>query len=83
MAEFSKQYCERYQPEMKGDFDIDELLHDMPVGSYRAVICEGFGFHGLERDHEGRTFCLFGDEWARVPYVEIDDKTHLRFRNGE
>lgn len=80
MADFSKQYCEKYEPDMPGDFDIDVVFEEMPVGSYRPIICEGFGFTGLEKDHEGRRFCLFGDKWEKVPYLEITDKTYLKYR---
>jgi hypothetical protein len=80
MAEFSKQYCERYDPEMKSDFDIEDIFNDMPFSSFRAIICEGYGFFGLHKDVDGRRFCLFGDEWAHIPYEDITDQTYLNYR---
>lgn len=80
MADFSKQYCEKYDSTIGWDFDIDEVFENMPIGSYRPIICEGFGFTGLEKDHDGKRFCLFGDEWTKVPYSQITDKTYLKYR---
>jgi hypothetical protein len=81
MADFSKQYVERYDPDMGWDFDIEKEFEDMPISSFRAVICEGFGFFGLEKDKNGKLFCVFGDNWNKVPYEEITDETYLSFVN--
>lgn len=78
MADFSKQYCERYEPDMIGDFNIEEVFDEMPLSSFRPMICEGFGFFGLHKDVDGRRYCLFGDEWAHIPYEEITDETHSK-----
>lgn len=81
MADFSKQYCERYDPELPWDFDIDKEFGEMPFSSFRPIVCEGFGFFGLHKDVDGNLFCLFGqDEWGHVPYKEITDTTYLQFR---
>lgn len=80
MADFSKQYCEKYDPEMKWDFDIEEEFQDMPMSSFKAIICEGFGFFGIHKDVDGRRYCLFGEEWGHVPYEEITDQTHLNYK---
>ena len=52
----------------------------MPFSSFRAIICEGYGFFGLHKDVDGRRFCLFGDEWAHIPYEDITDQTYLNYR---
>jgi hypothetical protein len=75
MADFSKQYCERYDPEMIWDFDIEEIFDEMPDSSYKAIICEGFGFNGLVKNKHGNRFCVFGD-WHEVPYEEVDLETY-------
>lgn len=81
MADFSKQYVDRYSPEFsEWDFDIEEVFDEMPVSSFRAIICEGFGFFGLHKDVDGRRYCLFGDDWAHIPYEEITDETYLNYR---
>ena len=80
MAEFSKQYCERYDAAMPYDFDIEKEFESMPFSSFRPVICEGFGFFGLHKDIDGGRFCLFGEQWAHIPYEEITDETYLKYR---
>ena len=83
MAEFSKQYCEKYDLAMLPytDFDLEEILDSMPNCSYRAIICEGFGFTGIEKDEDGKPFCLFGSEWeGRGPLLEVTHTTHLQFK---
>jgi hypothetical protein len=80
MADFSKQYCEKYDPDMTGDFDIDEVFDEMPISSFKPIICEGFGFFGLHKDDDGKRYCLFGDDWAHIPYEEITDETHLKYK---
>jgi hypothetical protein len=47
MAEFSKQYCELHNPQLGWDFDIDEIITEIPCGYYKSIICEGFGFIGV------------------------------------
>ena len=47
MAEFSKQYCEIYEPELAWDFDIEEIAETIPKGYYKPMICEGFGILGI------------------------------------
>jgi hypothetical protein len=81
MADFSKQYAERYDLEMPWDFDIEEIFEEMPLNSFKPLICEGFGFWGLHKEADGKRFCLFGEEWARIPYEEITDETHLKYIN--
>ena len=39
MAEFSKQYCELYDPEFPWDFDIEEFAEGIPKGHYKPIIC--------------------------------------------
>ena len=48
MAEYSKQYVENYMPEWTWDFDIEEEFDKLQPGEFVSVICEGFGFYGLQ-----------------------------------
>jgi hypothetical protein len=50
MADFSKQYCEIYDPEMSFDFDILEEAKHIQPGYYISMICEGFGFIAISKD---------------------------------
>ena len=80
MADFSKQYCEKYDPEMPWDFDIDNEFEEMPLSSFKAIICEGFGFFGLHKDVDGKKYCLFGEKWKPVPYEDMTNKTYLKYK---
>jgi hypothetical protein len=44
MADFSKQYNNRYMGHPEGDFDIDEEAKKLEKGTYVSLICEGYGF---------------------------------------
>jgi hypothetical protein len=44
MAEFSKQYCEKKDPDFSWDFDILEVASRLAEGEYLPYICEGYGF---------------------------------------
>jgi len=70
MADYSKQWAEKYDSEFPWDFDIEEEFENIPHGFYKPIICEGFGFIGLERSTDGKMLLLFpkGDEVERVEY---------------
>ena len=59
MADFSKQWCESYDPDMPWDFDIDELAKKLRPGSYMHAICEGIGFTIIARNEEGELLLGF------------------------
>jgi hypothetical protein len=50
MAEFSKQWAEKYDPEFGWDFDIEEVSNQLDPNHYVPMICEGFGFIAIGRD---------------------------------
>ena len=71
MAEFSKQYCELYEPEIDWDFDIEEVATEIPNGYYKSIICEGFGFTGIGVGMNGKTYILMqedGEGFERIEY---------------
>lgn len=72
MAEFSKQYCESHNPEMDWDFDIDEIITEIPRGYYKSIICEGFGFIGVGIGMDGKIQLLFPDEGGGFNKVDYD-----------
>lgn len=53
MADFSKQWCELYDPEMPHDFDIEDIVKKLEPGYYRSEICEGFGFIAIAKEETG------------------------------
>jgi len=50
MAEFSKQWVEKYDPEFGWDFDIEEVSNQLDPNHYVPMICEGFGFVAIGKD---------------------------------
>ena len=62
MAEFSKQWCEINDPEMPWDFDILEEFDKLPTNHYISIICEGFGFIAIMRDHKDKCLLAFDDD---------------------
>jgi hypothetical protein len=77
MADFSKQWCESYDPEMPWDFDIIEEAKKLKPNYGIKIICEGFGFAGIAKDKEGNILLGFSDydidrtEWKT--YKEVID----------
>ena len=79
MAEFSKQYCEIYQPDIGWDFDIEEVATEIPNGYYKSIICEGFGFRGIGVGIDGKTYILIqedGEGFERIEYNSFI-KSHI------
>lgn len=50
MAEFSKQWCYKNDPQMSFDFDINEVANGLEPNHYTPIICEGFGFIAIGKD---------------------------------
>jgi hypothetical protein len=61
MADYSKQWCDLYDSDMPYDFDILEEFEKLPKNHYISIICEGFGFIAIMRDHEDRCLLAFDD----------------------
>jgi hypothetical protein len=51
MADFSKQWCESYDPEMPWDFDIIEEANKLKPNYGIKIICEGYGFSEIIKDN--------------------------------
>jgi hypothetical protein len=70
MAEYSKQYCDIWDPRMHWDFDIEVLAKDLVNGNYYPIICEGFGFLAIAKDDEGKTLLAIPENEEDVSEVE-------------
>ena len=62
MADYSKQWCDINDPEMSFDFDIFKEFEKLPKNNYISMICEGFGFLAIMRNHEDRCLLAFDDD---------------------
>lgn len=67
MADFSKEWCEEFDPDMPHDFSIKEIFDKLEPEYFRTVICEGYGFLAIERDKDNN--CLL---WFRDPDESVD-----------
>lgn len=72
MADFSKQWAEIYDPKMPWDFDIEAEIEKIPLGHYKPMICEGFGFTAISKEQDG-TIMLYFPDWE---FTGIEDKAH-------
>lgn len=50
MADFSKQWCDKNDPQIPFDFDIEEVANTLEPNHYTPIICEGFGFIAIGKD---------------------------------
>lgn len=83
MAEYSKQYVENYMPEWTWDFDIEEEFDKLQPGEFVSVICEGFGFCGLQKNLDRSRYFLYRDKIGsivEIPYEIADDTTYKSIR---
>jgi len=84
MAEYSKQYCDKYDPGFPHDFDLDELYDQLKPGQSMAVICEGYGFTHISISEEGVKQVVYtnydesGDDFKFVDLDKIDNKTYKK-----
>lgn len=61
MADFSKQYCDVWDPGFPCDFDIEEIATGIDNDHYCPMICEGFGFIAIGKDETGKIILAFRD----------------------
>ena len=83
MAEFSKQYCELYEPALRWDFDIDEIAETIPKGYYKPIICEGFGFSGIGVRLDGKIEILVRDSTDENNLVQVDYKKYISLHKSK
>ena len=79
MAEFSKQFVENYMPDTEWDFDIEAEFNKLNPGEFTSLICEGFGFVGIQKQLDGSKYFLYRNskgEIEEVRYEIADDSTY-------
>jgi hypothetical protein len=69
MADFSKEYCERYDFDMPYDFSVMEIFDELEPGYYQSCICEGYGFVAILKTKDGVCEVAF-----MLPYEEEDEQ---------
>lgn len=81
MAEFSKQWCDLWDPKRTPDFDIESISRDMYRDRYYPIVCEGFGFNSIHKDVYGVVWLGYADQheenttiWKRYKTVLAEHK---------
>ena len=72
MANFSKQWCEINDPKRPHDFDIVEEFNRLGKNSYSSIICEGFGFVAIARDHKDNLLLAMPLDNGLVKWTTLD-----------
>ena len=73
MAEFSKEYCDVWDPEFPYDFSVEEIAKELEAGNYESIICEGFGFIAIAKDKNQQILVAFqDDEEDQIVWQEFD-----------
>lgn len=88
MAQFSKQYIENYMSDFGSwDFDLEEEFAKLQNGQFVSLICEGFGFVGIQKQLDGSKFFLYRDpnmqDIVEVPYELADENTYKSIQEGK
>jgi len=87
MAEFSKQYVEHNMPGWDWDFDLDVEFGNLEPGEHISLICEGYGFVGIEKQLDGSKFFLYldrnTDQIVEVPYELANENTYKHVQEGK
>ena len=83
MADFSKQYCELYDPEFPWDFDIEVEAETIPKGYYKPMICEGFGFIGIGVKLDGGIELFLPDPKDETKYARVDYKKYISLHKSK
>lgn len=82
MAEFSKEYCEKYDVEFPYDFSIQEEFEKLDEETMTSVICEGYGFIGIANQY-GECVLIFDEEdseyYKLVPLEKLDEYYENKF----
>jgi len=78
MAEFSKQWVEMNDSEMGWDFDIDQIVSELPTNHMVPYICEGLGFIAIGKNEQDQIFLAmptgnFSEEGSEVDWKPIEE----------
>jgi len=69
LAEFSKEYQDKYNPGAEWDFSIGRIFRKLKEGEALPAICEGFGFVGIGRK-DGKCILIFMNG-KRIEFDEL------------
>ena len=76
MADYSKEYVEKYLNGVPYDFSIIEEFNNIEEGGYYIdYICEGYGFIGISKENGICKLIFHNDDggYKLIPFEELDD----------
>jgi hypothetical protein len=84
MAEFSKQWVEKNNPEMGWDFDIEAIASEMPNSTMTDYyLCEGFGAVAIGKDDDGEIqLAIATGNYNDEGHIEVEWKALEEVING-
>jgi len=84
MAEFSKQWVEKNDPEMGWDFDIEAIASEMPNSTMTDYyLCEGFGAVAIGKDDDGEIqLAIATGNYNDEGHIEVEWKALEEVING-
>lgn len=80
MADFSKEYCQIWDPKLPYDFSVKEIAKDLHKGNYYPIICEGFGFVAIAKDKNEQILLAFKGEEDRIIWQDFDNFMSGQFK---
>jgi hypothetical protein len=81
MAEFSKDYCEKYMPDMVYDFDINDILKELDNGYFKPIICEGYGYIAIGKSEDGKPIVAIRESIESIKWLDYNIFTE-NFKNN-
>jgi hypothetical protein len=79
MADFSLEYCRKFNVDALYDFSIEAEFNNLLAGSYKPLTCSGYGFSGIIKTDGGECFLVFdmrkfnGEGYKLVHYSDLDN----------
>jgi len=70
MADFSKEYQNKYYPGMGWDFSILSIFDNLKEGEIYPEICEGYGFNAISREN-GKCILIYSNG-EKVEFRQLD-----------
>ena len=81
MATYSKQWCDLYNLETKPAFDIELIAESMIAGTYRPIVCDGFGFTAIGKSKENIIELYFKNTIGIMSPPSLDNEDWVSLDN--
>ena len=78
MATYSKQWCDLHNLQTQPNFDIEKIAESMVAGSYRPIVCDGFGFKAIGKTKDGVIELYFKNTIGIMAPPSFDSKDWIK-----